>query len=248
MTDLFKEPDDHQELDQTKDYLAELVGEDKKFKTVADLARAKAEADRFIEQLKQEQAGIRQELATRVTLEEFMDRMRSGQPDSQTPDSRSNNQEDTGGGDKPLTLADIERLVEERVSGREQKRTEEANLRTVQEELKKAYGDQYVSKLKETAQSLGMSEDYLGNLAKSAPKAFLKLVGVEGQSRQAAAANGLFTPPAGDSRGSGFQPSADKTKSWYDNLRKTDPKTYWLPATQNQMHKDATRLQERFFT
>src|SRR5688500_15910791 len=85
------------QFDQDKDYFSELVGEDKKFKTPADLARAKAESDAFIERLKQENSGLRNELKTRTTMEDFMKTIKESRPTEQPVDNQAQQQQDTSG-------------------------------------------------------------------------------------------------------------------------------------------------------
>lgn len=247
MTDLFKDPQDQEDLDTTKNFLEELVGEGKKFKTEQDLARGKVEADRFIAQLQGEIAGIRQELTTRLTLEQFMDKMNIKDGAGAPSQNGSDNQEDRSGGEKQLSLEDIQRLIDEGVTKKETQRAQERNLEFVQQKLVESFGNEYVSKLKATSQETGLSEQALQNMAKESPKAFLKLVGAT-ETRQQSPANSLFTPPANQARNpSGFQPTGEKTKSYYDELKKRNAAEYWSPTVQNQMHKDAQRLGERFF-
>jgi hypothetical protein len=245
VSELFTASATPEDEDPNKDYLAELVGDDKKFKTSQDLAKGKAEADRFILQLQEELAGIRQDLNTRVTLEAFMDKMNTTKP-LETPSTDQNNQNDPGTGEKGITTADIERLLEERISAREAQRTQETNVSEVKSKLTEAFGPDYVNKLKAKTSELGLSEDFMSKLAKEQPKAFLQLIGVSATQSRQAPTNSLFTPPSSNSQGS-FAPTADKSHSTYEALRKSDPAKYWTPEVQNQLHKDAQRLGERFF-
>jgi hypothetical protein len=60
MTDVFESPTKGEETPVTQ--VSDLVGEDKKFKTVEDLAKGKLEADSYIEQLKEENRIAREKL------------------------------------------------------------------------------------------------------------------------------------------------------------------------------------------
>lgn len=243
MTDLFTDQNTNV-VDPNKNYLEELVGEGKKFKSVEDLARAKAEADAFIERLKTETNGLRDELKTRTTLDEVLDRLNKSQ-DTNSNASNQNNQNGENGSGTALKPEDLARMIDERVSQREQARRAQENLAEVAQKLTEAYGSNFATKLKQEADALGLSQDYVNNLAATAPKALFRLLGVDSKPPQ----NNLFTPPTNQVRSPGSsQTSGDRTKAYYDDLKKRDPAQYWNPSTQNQMHKDALRLGESFFT
>lgn len=249
MTDSLFTADDNQqipEIDPNKNYIEELVGETKKFKTVEDLARSVLHKDAFIERLKGETNGLRQELNTKLSMEEYVDKMRTRdqQPNrSETPVNEPN----AGGGndpDKPLRPEDIEAIIDRRVSDRERARVQTQNQGFVRDKLIESFGPSYVSKLQEAGEALGLTPEDMDQMAKDRPKVFLKLVGAEAPAR--AQTPSLFTPPSG----AGNPPrtvTGDRTKSYYDEIKKSDPKRYWSPAVQNQIHQDAIRLGERFF-
>lgn len=233
-------------VDTAKNYFEELVGDGKKFKTPEELARGKAEADAFIEQLKAEQAKLRNELNTKLTLEQYIDKMAgTGQNQTPPPNEPNGNQ---GENLQSLKPEDVERLIDQRVSAREAERIQTENLRTVKETLSKTLGPEFPNKLKSIGQAIGMSEEDMNDMAKLRPKALLSLVQAQstGTTQQQPQAPGLFVPP-GNSVSRPAVVTADRTKSFYDNLKRTDPKTYWAPKTQNQLHQDALRLGEKFF-
>lgn len=249
MTDLFTQNTDNTSADPNKKYYDDLVGEGKKFKTQEDLARAKIESDRFIEQLKGELGGIRQELNTRLTLEQMMDKI-SAPKEPLNPDSGNNQLPGNGeGGAKQLTEEDFDRIIEQRLSKADKARTQEANMNYVRTALEEKYGPQFATHLKETASTLGVGEEFLNNLAKEQPKAFLRLVESEVPKQPQAAPNGLFTPPQGRqvTPTKTFTPTGDRKMSYYNDLKSKDPSLYWSPSVQNQLHQDAIRLGETFF-
>lgn len=244
MTTLFeKNPTDH--VDENKDYLAELVGEEKKFKSPQDLARSKVEADRFIDQLKGELQGLREELNAKMKLEDLLTKMETVSqkpPSSEVPPNREE-------GKTALTPEELEAILDSKLNEREQSRIQAANIQEAKRVLSSSLGNDYAVKLDDKARSLGISREFLDNLAKTQPKALFKLLDVDPtantnhQSRES-----IFSPPSSGVRSEGFKPqSNDKTQSYYESLRKADAKSYWSPSVQNQMHKDAMRLGERFF-
>ena len=253
MTGLFEQSQTtgtNTEIDPNKNLLEELVGDGKKFKTPEELARGKAEADRFIQQLQGELAGLRTELSTRQTLEQLMDKMSADKGTENTNQSHNqNSQVGDGQNVKAFTEEDIARLVEERLSKAEQARIHQSNLAHSKKALEESFGPDYVTHLKAKAQELGVSEEYLNNMAKETPKAFLKLVEADGAQR--ATAPSLFSPPPSQQLPSqsnrSFAPTGQRKQSWYEDLKRKNASEYWSPAIQNQMHKDAISLGETFF-
>src|SRR5688572_12541162 len=94
MTDLFSgsnnEPADSGDDNNQGSILEQLVGEGKKFADAEALAKCKAESDAFIETLKREQAELRRELDTRLSLEDFLDQQKAT-PAAGTPSTPASN-------------------------------------------------------------------------------------------------------------------------------------------------------------
>jgi hypothetical protein len=245
LTDLFENPvtDPSTDIDPSKIY-EELVGEGKKFSSPVELARGKYEADQFIERLKREAAELRNELNTRLKMEEVLDRL--NQTSSTPPASSQNNQHgDRDDNPSALTPEKIAELVESKVAEREALRTREQNLAFVRDELTKVFGSDYVTHLNRTAQELGFSQDQVRSLAGSNPKALLKLVGAQ----EAPRSNDPLAPPRSSVQ-TPLRPQETglKNKAYFDKIKQTDAARYWSPAVQNEMHREALRLGEKFFT
>lgn len=243
--DLFaNDPGNTPQADPTKNYLEELVGEGKKFKTAEELARGKAEADAFIERLTKEQEALRNELNTKLTLEQYIDKMAgTGQSITPPPNEPNGNQGENIQGLKP---EDVERIIDQRVSQREAERIQNENLRTVKETLSQQLGPDFSTKLKSIGQNIGMSEEDMTNMARTRPKALLALVSQVPQT-QSQSPSTLFTAPTGTSGFRNENQPVDRTQKYYNNLKKSNPSEYWSPSVQNQLHKDALRLGEKFF-
>jgi hypothetical protein len=241
MTTLFEAPT-AETVDPEKDYFSELVGEGKKFRDEKTLARSKVESDLFIKRLQEEMSGLRQELNTRMTLEQYMEKIKDSPPPNPNQNTNSGNE-----GDAPLSLEKIEQIVEKKAQELAGRRIQEQNVLQVQEALKAHYGNDYVPKLEEATQSLGLSKEFMSNLAKEQPKAFLKLLGVgDKPNNPMKSDSGIFTPPQSNQT---FRPSGNtKNYAYYQNIKKTDPKTYWSASVQNEMHKSAMELQESFYS
>jgi len=251
--DLFSDlNDDSTNLDPTKQYVEELVGEGKKFKTVEDLARGKLESDRFIEQLKSETEGLRNDLRTRMTLEELLTTMNSEKTTPPVGTEATPLLGDEGHGFKDtasLKSEDIEALINRRLQEVERTRIESTNLETVKKQLQVAFGSEYSLKLKQVADDMGLTPEYLTQMAKTTPAVLLKLVGVETSSTQKGTLPRTSLSTVSSSLNSGSLPrdlGSTRNKSYYDNIRKTDPHLYWTPKIQNEIHRLAAELGDNF--
>ncbi len=224
----------------TSNPLELLVGEGKKFKTPEDLAKGKLESDRFIEQLKREQAELRQELNTRLSLEEFLDQQKALSntqvPEVPTQTTRTENVES-------LTKAEISAIVRDALTYEKTTASQAENMNYVRSELINSWGPDYTKKLAAQAADLGVDKEFLNNLAATKPKAFLKLV--QAQAPQAVDTTSV-TPPRSSVRVN-TNTSGMKNETYYAKLRKSDPKTYFSPAVQAERHQMAQRLGTAFF-
>lgn len=234
-------PDDGQDH-KLEDYM----GEGKKYKTPADVAKALAAKDTFIEQLKSENKltrtaaeKLQDELKTRKTLQEFLDQMNS-RTDSPPPAKEPNTQ---GENDTTLNTDAIQRIVEQTISQRSAAQREQENLDFVQQKLIEIYGPSYERNLRDRTRELGMTEAELTAMAMKTPKVFLTLVAPAN-----APSKSLFSPPASSVNSESFKPRSDaKTWSYYENMRKTDPSRYFSPIIHNEMMAQLTNLGEDDF-
>jgi hypothetical protein len=235
--------------DAQKDYLSDLVGEGKKFKTPQDLARGKIEADNFIERLKTENAKVREELNTRIKLEEVMDRITNVAAPLAAPSNQAHAADEQARAPAPLTEEQISKMMDAELTKRETLNAQTQNLNQVKNRLRSVYGDNFASKMKDKATELGLGPEFLNDIASKNPKAFFKLVGVSEVPQQDR--NNLFaSPPRSDISGESFAPqNTERTKAYYDKIQKDmgTGKFYADIRIQNQMHEDSQRLGERFY-
>lgn len=232
-------------IDDNKDYLSELVGEGKKFKDAADLAKGKAMADAFIEQLKAEQAelrkdylALREDYQARPALQELLDQLKDTQTQQTSNEPPLVNDAQTPASMKP---EEIESLVSKKLSEIELTRKQEENLKSVEAKLKERFGDNYQSLLKNQSSILGLSEDFVTDLAKNHPTVFMKTFGLD----QAPITTSFQAPPRSTQT---FAPTGAPKRDWayYEKLRKDKPSDYWNPKTQLQMLNDKTTLGDAF--
>lgn len=233
MTDnIFTAPDPEANL------LEDLVGEGKKFKTTIDLAKGKVESDRYIEQLKAELAGLRDDLSARVKLEEVIDRLTSRSNEERDEEPPHQERRDPSG-QAAISSDAIERLIETKITNRDKERTAKENRDLAVAKLKEVYGAEYPRRLEEKCEVLGLDRATLNDLAARSPSAFLELV-----LPKSADKGGSFVPPRSNIASERITPTTTAqpgSRAWYDSLRKSDPTTYWSPKTQWQMHQDAIK-------
>ena len=236
MTDVFNAPD-NSVVAVTP--LSALVGPDKKFKTVDDLAKGKTESDAYIEQLKGEAVELRaivdrkeQSDAVLTELRNEVARLKQGSKDSAQP-SRENT---TPG----LSEADVKNLVERHLTDAEKGRTVAQNINRANDEMIVRFGtkEKAVDAVRVKAAELAISVDKLRDVAAESPSAFLQLMGASGQPAQSSVGNLPIGTMNSQSNASGHGPK-DGTKAYWDAFRKTqgDAK-YFKPAIQNRIFED----------
>jgi len=230
----------------TQGYYERLVGEGRKFKDGDTLAKAKEDSDLYIKSLEQQKDELRadnlrfrEELTKKANLEELLDQLEAKQRLAATTPNAVNTDIQ-----KPQQIdpKEIESLVSKSIQTHEMNKTQEQNFTLVKNKLMEKFGDKYQSALKQQVDSLGLTEDYVNDMARKAPSALFRLLGVDAQT-----INNSYVPPP-RSEVAGFTPviQQDRTWKWYQDLKKSDYKTYSDPKTQVQMHNDAIRLGERF--
>lgn len=242
-------------VDPNKDYLSEYVGDGKKFKDAAELAKAKAHSDAFIERLQRELSGIRSELNTRVKLEELMDRMSTTNTDknvsSQGTQTPGENGQD-GTATRNLSPEDIEKVIEQRLQAKEQERRITENVSTVKNRLMAEFGDNYVAELEARTKALGLSKDFVAEIAKREPKALFTMLGIESVAgSQQKSQNDVFSAPPKSSlntAGFGIKDDGEKKFNDFEKIRKQDPARYWSAQVQNELHRQAMKLGEKFYS
>ena len=236
MSDLFDQTDAPVVLDDSKDYVAELVGEDKKFKTVSDLAKGKVFSDVHISNLERTLAGLREELQTRKTAEELINQINLAKkpadgeriPDNQ---DRLNANEPLKSG---LTPEDVEALL----SKRESQRIKESNLTLASQKLREQHGEAAAALVSTKAAELGVSNSYLRDMASNAPNAFLALFK---DAKVEAKTDDVFQAAPQSS----FRPNPQQrlTEKWSDfkKVKSENPNLYWSANFQRRLAEAAQK-------
>lgn len=245
--DLLSGENDTPQVDPNKDYLAELVGEGKKFKTVQDLARGKFQADIHIDllektkdQLRADYLKLSEDAQAQATLKDLVTQLKAPiqQPASSiTPQANVDNQRPS------IDPKELESLVDSRLNERELSRKQSDNFKLVQDRLKERFGSNYQTVLKQQIDELQLPSDYVNDLARRSPEAFFRTMGLTEQPR-----NDFQAPARSSVRSDNYasQGGQDETWSYWQKLKETNPKLYLDPKTVVRMEKAYERLGKKF--
>lgn len=258
MTDLFDNDTQNSpaivQVDPDKDYLTELVGEGKKFAEVTDLARGKAEADLFIEQLKEENASFREKLKEATTYDKLMNDLTSAKTNGENPNDNSSNQEnpsdEPGADGVTFTQEQIDQLLEQKLSEHQSRARQAENVQKVQSEFIDRFGDKASIVLRSIGESNGLTSDELREMSALRPQVVISLA-KQMEVPQTNETPDLFsdaTPRATTDQFRTVPDTGFKTKAYFDKMKKSDPQRYLRPETELEMHRLALKNPDRFFS
>ncbi|MGH7240227.1 MAG: hypothetical protein ACREHG_09240, partial [Candidatus Saccharimonadales bacterium] len=114
----------------------------------------------------------------------------------------------------------------------------------VQTKLKETLGNNYPEVLKSRIQDLGLTEDFVNDLARKHPQVLFKTLGVD----QPAPQQNFQAPPHTSVRSDNFAPKGGEKRTWsfYQKMKTDNPKRYYDAQTNVQMHNDFMSLGEEF--
>jgi hypothetical protein len=248
MNTLFSGSTETVTIDPNKNYLEELVGEGKKFKTVEDLARGKYESDTFIptltakmDELRADYQREREQNIARAKLEELIDKLQN--PNFQQNNSSNEENRIVNENKAPaFSEEDIDKIVQNKIMQSKVADREQSNYDKVLSQLKERFGNNYSSVLNVQVKALGLDNDDVERLARKSPQAFFNTLGLNESKKET-----LPGLPRSSMRSDNFSPnSQERTWSWYQDLKKKDPELYYTPKMTNQMHEDYARLGDKF--
>jgi len=216
-----------------------------KYKDPQGIAKALLEKDRFIAQLKGENAELRTEVVTRGKVDDALDRLLASKPNTPKDPSGTNPQDVNGDGTSKtgLTEDDVQRIL----SAEREKLVSEQNMEKTKALLKEAYGAEYPRVLVQKAKELGESAEFFNALARKNPAAVVAILGAPVKKKE----EGSLLPPNGLNTSGDTLSKPDgsvRNYAYYSQLKQKDPKAYWSPGVQNQMHKDAIKLGPNFYS
>lgn len=243
MNDPFKQADPQEPIiDPDKNYLEELVGENKKFKDHEALAKGKYHSDQLIElQKKQNEAKdeyikqLREDNMKKASMEDLIAQLRD----------TSSNTEPLVKDEKPtITETDIEKMIEAKMLRSKAAEKQATNLDTVYNKLKETWGDNYPSILNKQISDLGLTTEDARLLAERSPQAFFRTLGLDREAPRET----FQSPMQSRERRDNFAPTGSKKRTWqyYQDMYKKNPQLYTDRKIAVQMQQDAIELGEAF--
>jgi len=239
--------EDNQSTDETlSDNLEDWIGEGKKYATQEDALRSVPHAQKHIDQLEKSYAKLKEEFdkaqsaaEQAAKLDEITELLKQGA----TKPTPSDNSEESKG----VTPEALEELIKSRVPEYIERATtqkqQETNVQAVQSHLVERFGGEQAARkaLEEKATELGISLTDMKDMAAKSPKAVLAYFPTQGQPNRG------MQSSANTEAMSATSSAREGTWAFYETLRKTDPKTYWKPATQQRLMKDRAEKGEAFY-
>jgi hypothetical protein len=136
------------------------------------------------------------------------------------------------------------------LEGRDVLKSQTANFDVVKTALKNVWGEGYQTVLQAKVAELGVSQGFLDDMAKTQPKAYLKLLDIESAAVSKSEEKSMFAPrPSGvNTNGKTEKTSIGlKTHKDFAKLRDSNPREYFTPKIQNLRMAQATLLGDAFF-
>lgn len=215
-------------------YFDELVGDGKKYKDERDLAKAKYNADMFIEQLKKENAQVREELSKRLSAEEMLEKYNQSNANKNVNDGPQGQQ--TLGSGEVKSKEDLESIVANTLKKQKEEEIRSNNIKSVTEKLTEAYGQKTKDVLVQKAKELGMTVADLQSTASKSPKAFYNLIGLNNIDSGLNKNNiDIMSNSVNTSNESFTGNAASNTAQYFKNLYKSDKRKYFSSAVQKQI-------------
>lgn len=221
----------------------DLVGEGKKFKTVDDLARGKAEADAFIDKLQREAEELRSALAASKSVEEQIKAM---QQPATTPPAGSAPQAVTT--PNALDEAAIDAMLARKLAERETTSTAKQNRDKVDTAILTAYNGDVAKAREAVAQVEATYGIKVADLASSSPAAALRVLGLD-QANRGGLVTETSTRTSTQAVAFGASQEPVRNKAYYDKIKSDMGAAKFIMdrRVQLQMHKDAMSLGDAFY-
>jgi len=205
------------------------------------MAFGKYEADRTLEirnrtedQLRDDYKKLREEYNAGPKLQEVLDQIAALKQQSNPDTPTGNEQQSVFDETKAM---DIFKSMYSQTKAEEQA---QANVKLVESKLKEAYGADYSRALKQKVSQLGLTENFVNDLAKTHPQVLFKTLELDRQGE------GFQSPPSSSVRYDPTSGGQKRTWSYYEKMRKENPTKYHDPKTKAQMTKDYQTLGKEF--
>lgn len=207
-----------------------LVGETQKYKTAEDLAKAYANADGFIETLKEENRKLREQVAHAKTIDDVLERMSS----KQSHHSDNDNSDDSG-----LTPETVQKLIANALQGKEQQDRRNTNLAAADRMMKEKFGAKAVEVFNARANT-PEKKRVMMEMAATDPQEFFSMFNTapQGTSNNVDPGSSVNTTtmPSNSNR-----ESIEWTREYCNKVRKEQPALFWSQEFQWKMAQAVTK-------
>lgn len=219
----------NQEKDQS--LLTTLVGEGQKYKTAEELAKGYQNADAHIATLTEELKALKEQSASHQNLTDAVNSKNKSEVEANAKDLPVNV--------NSLSPDELRDMVSTLLNEDKNHNVQQTNLSQVEEFLTGKFGDKAAEEISKIAFSNGMSLEQLKTLSTTSPQAVITLCG---------GASGTVhnTGTFQSSVNTLSKPTEVKGNSYFNKLRKDDPKAFYSRAVQNEMRGAIAELGEDF--
>ena len=234
MSDVFTTEDKPEET-ADPGYLAQVVGEGKKYSDTEQLAKGAVHGNDYINKLETEMAELRGELDKRLTAEEMVQQIKR-----ETAEHQAQTQQVQENTTPQLDEEKLSQLISNTIEQKDTQKVAQQNIQAVDAKMKELYGaDKAADVVQQKAQVMGVTVDKLAEIAAISPDMFFNSIGVSQGSSKITTPTptvGTTSTEAVQTMNSG-QAVEEGTWDYFEQLRKSNPKEYFKPATQQKLFK-----------
>lgn len=230
-------PDEETPPTDVKEYLSELVGEGKKYKTEEDLAKAYSNADNFIETLKSEKRELEAKMEKSKTIEDVLKAINTPESTPEPGISPEPTPIEPAAVPEPASEEDISDKIERVLAHKEKIKTELDNVDSAWADLDKAYGGRAKAKIavREFINGDENVKKALDLLGKTNPTKLVEIVTATKKSSVSFIDNNENS----QSLNEGVLIGDSNTITWdqVKQIKEKDPKLYNSKAFKQMLHK-----------
>lgn len=214
-----------------QNYLDNLVGETQKYKSAEDLAKAYANADEHISKLTAELNELREKNNSSTNIEKALDNINKPNDNAQVNATQ---------GVESLSREDLLNLVKGELNRDKEFNAQQANIDQVDNFLKNLYGDKAIEMASKKASELNISVEEMKSLSAKSPAAVMTFFNAGNKE--------VYTNTLKETVNTLTQTEAVKGGSYYNKLRKENPKAYYSKEVRAEMQAAIKKLGNDFLS